>query len=85
MAVRRTLKDKQSAKEARLKAVANETDSGVSYSLSSRTESIKAKSGSDTLLKIDQSHIAKDLVKTLLISGLLFSLLIGIYFYLGYN
>lgn len=88
MAVRRTLKDKQHAEQSRLKSTSGSMTSDGAYSLerTSRPTKIQVKATSpSSLLKIDQHYIAQDLVKTLLISGFLFSLLIGIYFYLGYN
>lgn len=59
----------------------------VSYSLNREDRDVSSKKAvvASSLLRIDSKYIVRDLIKTLLISGILFTLLIGIYFYLGYN
>lgn len=85
MAKKRTFKEKQHAQTIRQKNTAMEVPPGLSYSLSDHDATKKSAVASSRLLKIDSKYIVRDLLKTLLISGVLFTLLIGIYFYLGYN
>jgi hypothetical protein len=88
MAKKRTFKEKQHAQITRQHAAPSapiEDSTGVSYSLSNDASTKKSNIYSSQLLRIDSKYIVRDLVKTLLISAVLFTLLIGIYFYLGYN
>jgi hypothetical protein len=89
MAKKRTFKEKQHAQIARQQRASSEAQpeaqSGVSYSLDSVISIKKSSVTGSSLLRIDSTYIVRDLVKTLFISGILFTLLIGIYFYLSYN
>lgn len=87
MAKKRTLKDKVQAASKRSKTPQTDTTGGENmlYSLVDDSSSSKVKTSSPSLLRIDQTYIKKDLLKTVVISVILFCLLIGIYFYLSYN
>lgn len=85
----RTRKDKERARQVRLKDVVpvksseQQTDT-YSYSSSQVSKNNFNKSVT-SLLKVDQGYILKDLLKTVTISLSLLMVVIGIYFYLRYN
>lgn len=86
MGQHRTRREKERAEIARLKNNDNpvpEAKSGLTYSYKATAPSLGG--AADSLLKVDQKYIVKDLLKTLIISSILFFIVIGIYFYLRYN
>lgn len=87
MAQHRTRKEKEKTNQARLRqpAAGQQTTQAALYSYSGDKLGAASQTPSQTLLKVDQGYILKDLMKTVSISSLLLLVVIGIYFYLRYN
>ncbi|MDQ5951704.1 MAG: hypothetical protein QG639_985 [Patescibacteria group bacterium] len=84
MGQHRTKKEKEKAEKIRLKEIQRDVSSGSEGSYQYASEDIE-RPYSGSLLKVDSQYIVKDLIKTIVISGCLLCVVIGIYFYLRYN
>jgi hypothetical protein len=80
----------QRTREQKIKAQLRRSESNagtgsVSYSFTTSAAGHTVPVGKELLPEVLSDYIKKDLLRTIVVSALLFATLVGIYIYLGYN